>query len=95
MQAVQSICWPFQGILGPRFSHFSFHTFPEHLEVEDLEANNVRKADGSLRYQRDKRRMVAYAERFAERWKVILFRLGAPRLRTNCCSCFIFVTLLL
>ena len=38
--------------------------------MEDLQSAKAGKHDGSSMYAKDKRRMVALAERFTERWQV-------------------------
>ncbi|KAI7842490.1 hypothetical protein COHA_003844 [Chlorella ohadii] len=43
--------------------------YTEPLEVEDLEAKGWKKFDGTRQYARDKRRQIAIAERFNERWE--------------------------
>lgn len=42
----------------------------EALEVDDLQSEKASKHDGSSLYAKDKRRMVALAERFSQRWQV-------------------------
>lgn len=42
--------------------------YTERLVVDDLQAEKMKKFDGTAQYARDKRRQVALAERFAERW---------------------------
>lgn len=41
----------------------------EKLEVDDLQSKKAGKHNGSSLYAKDKRRMVALAERFSERWQ--------------------------
>ena len=42
--------------------------YTEPLVVDDLQAERMKKFDGTQQYARDKRRQLALAERFAERW---------------------------
>ncbi|KAL4855323.1 Dehydrogenase/reductase SDR family member 12 [Chlorella vulgaris] len=42
--------------------------YNEPLVVTDLQAEQLKKYDGIVQYSRDKRRQVALAERFSERW---------------------------
>ena len=42
----------------------------EKLEIDDLQSQKAGKHDGSSLYAKDKRRMLALSERFADRWQV-------------------------
>ena len=42
----------------------------EKLELDDMQAERVKKYDGTSAYARDKRRMQVYGEEFAKRWHV-------------------------
>ncbi|PSC75392.1 dehydrogenase reductase SDR family member 12 [Micractinium conductrix] len=42
--------------------------YTEPLVVVDLQAEKMKKFDGTLQYARDKRRQIAMAERFSEQW---------------------------
>ncbi len=42
----------------------------EKLELDDMQAERVKKYNGTAQYAKDKRRMTAYCEEFARRWQV-------------------------
>lgn len=58
----------------------------EKLEVDDLQSEKAGKHDGSSMYAKDKRRMVALAERFSQRWQVCAH--GSPFSETRALGMF-------